>query len=113
LTKAAQLLARVEPLKQVKPGPSQEFNLEGTANQALMTIRPTTLADGETNRIVETVDLAVIPRTWEAASQQEGQDLEAKVPMHEQGMVNRRQGSGKSAGRVIVTIKSLSEVMHL
>jgi len=113
MAKAAQLLARVEPLKQMKSGPNQEFSLEGTANQALMTIRPTTLADGETNRVVETVDMAVIPRTWEAASQQEGQDVEAHVPMHELGMVNRRQGSGKSAGRVIVTIKSLAEVAHL
>ena len=79
----------------------------------MLTIRPTGSESPDANRVIETVDLAVIPRTWEAAVAQEGVSAqEAHMPVHEGGIVNRR-GTGKSTGRVITTIERLEEVVRL
>jgi uncharacterized protein (DUF58 family) len=113
LARTGHLLARVEPLKQGKASATQTTSLGESTHQALLTIRPTTSEDADSNLIIETVDLAVIPRTWEAALAQEAQSIkEAHMPVHEGGIVNRR-GSGKSTGRVITVIETLEEVVRL
>ncbi len=112
LARAGHLLARVEPLKQGKASANQSTNLGESTHAALLTIRPTTSDSEDSNLIIETVDLAVIPRTWEAALAQEAQSKEAHMPVHEGGIVNRR-GSGKSTGRVITVIERLEEVVRL
>jgi len=113
LSRSGHLLARVEPLKQGKASATQSTNLGESAHQALLTIRPTANETADSNLIIETVDLAVIPRTWEAALAQEAQSIkEAHMPVHEGGIVNRR-GSGKSTGRVITVIERLEEVVRL
>ncbi|HEY9676736.1 MAG TPA: DUF58 domain-containing protein [Drouetiella sp.] len=113
LARAGHLLARVEPLKSSKTSLTQPTNLGDAQHQALLTIRPTTSDTADTNQIIETIDLAVIPRTWEAALAQEAQSSnEAHMPVHEGGIVNRR-GTGKSTGRVITVIEQLEEVVRL
>lgn len=107
------LLARVEPLKSGKASPAQNTNLGEGGHAALLTIRPTANETTDSNLVIETVDLAVIPRTWEAALAQEAQSIkEAHMPVHEGGIVNRR-GTGKATGRVITVIERLEEVVRL
>ena len=113
LNRAGHLLARVEPLKQGKASATQSTNLGESTHAALLTIRPTANETADSNLVIETVDLAVIPRTWEAALAQEAQSIkEAHMPVHEGGIVNRR-GTGKSTGRVITVIEHLEEVVRL
>ena len=113
LARAGHILARVEPLKSSKSSFAQPATLGESPHAALLTIRPTASDSDDSNLIIETVDLAVIPRTWEAALAQEAQAIkEAHMPMHEGGIVNRR-GSGKSTGRVITVIERLEEVVRL
>lgn len=110
LGRSSQLLARVEPLRSGKTKPGQIANLGFAMHQALLTVRPAGSAGEDKPKLSDAVELAVIPRTWEAAS---GAVEEVHMPVHDQGIVNRRSARGKSSGRVLSTIEHLDQVTTL
>lgn len=79
---------------------------------ALLTVRPADPSHasslGDPTKMVE---LAVIPRTRTAASGESMQNVH--MPVHEQGIVNRRQPGGNPRGRIISLVHSSEEIGQL
>ncbi len=111
LGRMSEILARVEIIHDEATADERLADLGELSAQALLTIRPaepTLTNDVQDSEVA--VELAVIPRTHNAAGAAVIQDVH--MPMHEGGIANRRQG-GKSSGRVLSIIESHEDFVKL
>jgi Protein of unknown function DUF58 len=111
LARSAELLARVEPLQIEEFDDEQIPQLREDSRLALLTVRPADPDHGSTDCDPDTaVELAVIPRTLSAAS---GIVQNVHMPLHEHGIVNRRQPGGNPLGRVISLVHGSEDIAQL